>query len=111
MSALYAGILMHSIDSGNNYCSPPPSDPKASSSANSFIQDALNQHITAFMTVPALGWIAKGPAPYSQPLPCGCPISVTPGQDQTDPYGQLSIRKKFNWKFRPFIASNVTNAK
>ncbi len=38
------------------------------------------------LTMPTIGWVAKGPAVYGHPLPCGFPRSANPSQDSFDPY-------------------------
>jgi hypothetical protein len=64
-------------------CSPPPTDPQTNSGANAFLQQANANGMVALLTVPTLGWVAKPPAVYSQPLTCGCTAA---GQGSYDRY-------------------------
>jgi hypothetical protein len=70
----------------DGYCSTRPSDPMTDSGANAFIQGALNAQMHALLTIPTIGFVSKGPPPYSQPLPCGCPRSADSNQDSFDQY-------------------------
>jgi hypothetical protein len=72
--------------SAGNWCSPPTTDPMTNSGANAYVQAIMSNGMTGLLTVPTIGYVARGPAPYSQPLPCGCPKSDNPNQDSFDPY-------------------------
>ena len=67
-------------------CSPVPTDPQTNSGANTFLKDAQTNGIVALMTIPTLGYVAKSPPVYAQPLPCGCPKTAIANQDSFDPY-------------------------
>jgi hypothetical protein len=73
-------------DDAHGWCSTPPSDPKAESGANAFLEAAAGKGMTAFFTIPALGYVAKAPPAYAHPLPCGCPRSANPDQQSFDPW-------------------------
>ena len=67
-------------------CSPPPTDPKESSTANAFLADAQAKGIVALFTIPTIGFTPKLPPLYSHPFDCGCPRTVNANQDSYDPY-------------------------
>lgn len=69
-----------------NYCNPQPMDPKTNSGANAYLDGAKKNSMTAFFTIPTIGWVAKAPPKYNHPFDCGCPKSYTALQDQFDPY-------------------------
>jgi hypothetical protein len=66
-----------------NGCSPPPADPKETSTANAFFDQMKKKGIVALFTVPTIGWVAKSPTKYGHPFDCGCKQA---GQDSYDPY-------------------------
>src|ERR1700722_8706902 len=73
-------------DQADNYCATPPSDPMSTSGANAFLLAAQQSKTKALFNIPTIGFTAKGPPPYAQPLPCGCPKSANGKQDSYDPY-------------------------
>jgi len=70
----------------DNYCQNPPKDPQAQSGANAFLDAAAAGGVTALLTVPTIGWVAKAPPVYAHPFVCGCPRSALAQQDSFDPY-------------------------
>ena len=69
-----------------NYCNPAPTDPKDQSGANAFLTEAQAKGVTALVTIPTIGWVAKAPPKYAHPFDCGCPKTAIATQDSFDPY-------------------------
>ena len=69
-----------------NYCNPAPTDPKTNSGANAFITAAQAAGAMQLVTMPTIGYVAKGPPQYAHPFTCGCPKTFNANQDSYDPY-------------------------
>ena len=73
-------------DAAFNYCATPPADPKETSGANAFVGAAKTAGVVQLFTLPTLGYVAKAPATYAHPFPCGCPRTFAANQDDYDAY-------------------------
>src|SRR3569832_109994 len=69
-----------------NYCNPAPSNPKTNSGAIAFITAAQAAGAMQLVTMPTIGYVAKGPPQYAHPFTCGCPKTFNANQDSYDPY-------------------------
>src|SRR5262249_32758316 len=70
------------LSAAANYCNPVPLDPQEESSANAFLQNALQEQVTALFTIGIIGWTPKPGPEYNHPFECGC---VNVGWD-SDPF-------------------------
>jgi hypothetical protein len=93
-----------------NWCATPPTDPAATSQVNDFIARAQQQQLHALVTVPTLGWVAKGPVKYAHPFDCGCPRTQFPNQDSFDPYDSNCGNGQLNGQPLACAASNTSTA-
>lgn len=65
---------------------PGCANPKDSSSANAFLQQAATNGLVALFTMPTIGWMPKSGSATSHPYACGCPKTTTAQQECFDPY-------------------------